>query len=233
MAAELALDDLHTYYGERYVLQGLSLEVPRRSVTALLGRNGTGKSTCIHSIIGFISPRRGRIHFQGMPITGWSPHRVARCGVALVPQGKRMFAALTVRECLTLAARGSGWTLNRVFELFPVLHERQYLSSTLLSGGEQQMLSLGRALMSNPSLMLIDEISEGLAPMVVHQLGAVVRTLKDEGVTILLAEQNLDLVLSVADSVCVLDMGRLSYHGSVAELRSDTELQARLLGVSA
>lgn len=231
LALELTLEDIHTYYGSHYVLQGLSLELPRGSVTALLGRNGTGKTTTIHSIIGFTPPRRGTIRLRGEAIEGLSPYRVARRGIALVPQGKRLFPSLTVRECLALAARGEGWTLDRVCELFPVLRERQGVASTLLSGGEQQMLSLGRALMTNPSVLLLDELSEGLAPMIVRELGAIVGRLKGEGMTILLAEQNLELALGVADTVCVLDMGRVAWRGSAGELRADAALQARLLGV--
>lgn len=233
MATELALDDVHTYYGAHYVLQGISLELPTGSVTALLGRNGTGKTTCIHSIIGFTPPRSGSIRHRGRPIHGLPTFRIARAGIALVPQGKRLFPALSVRECLLLAARGSGWNLQRVYELFPVLRERQQVTSTLLSGGEQQMLSLGRALMTNPTLLLIDEVSEGLAPIIVRELGGVIGRLRDEGMTILLAEQNLRLALTVAETVCVLNMGRIEHHGPAGPFQANTALQSSLLGVEA
>ncbi len=231
MAPELQLRDIHTYYGEHYVLQGVSLEIPARSVTALLGRNGAGKTTCMHSIIGFTPPRSGSILHRGRRIHGLAPFRIARSGIALVPQGKRLFPALNVRESLELAARGSGWNKDRVFELFPVLRERQQLPSTLLSGGEQQMLSLGRALMTNPTLLLIDEISEGLAPIIVRELAKVLASLSGEGMTILLAEQNLELALSVADTVCVVNTGCVAHFGPAAPFRTDRKLQSKLLGV--
>lgn len=231
MAPELVVEDIHAYYGSHYVLQGLSFELQRGSATALLGRNGTGKTTCIHSIIGFVPPRCGEVRYRGVPINGLSPYRIARLGVALVPQGKRLFPSLSVRECLDLGARQGVWNLERVFALFPVLRERQQVPCTVLSGGEQQMLSLARALMTNPHLILVDEISEGLAPLVVRELGRVFRALQREGMTVLLAEQNLDLALSVADRVFVINMGRVAHSGPAAELRSDTKLQARLLGV--
>ncbi len=229
----LAIDDIHTYYGEHYVLQGLSLDLPQGAVAALLGRNGTGKTTCIHSIMGLSPPRQGEIRIAGRCVQGLPPNRIALAGLALVPQGKRLFPSLTVLECLRMAARGRGWNLDRVFDLFPVLRDRQRVRSTLLSGGEQQMLSLGRALITNPKVLLLDEISEGLAPIIVWQLAEIIRQLKAEGITILLAEQNLGLALSVADQVYVLNMGRVALHTTAGEFKRDHAAQSRYLGVSA
>jgi len=194
----LRLTDVHTYYDEHYVLQGLSLHVPEASVIALLGRNGAGKMTCLNLIIGFVPPRSGEIAFRGQAIQGKPPHRIAAKGIALDPQGKRLFPSLTVRENLTIAARPGGWTLDRAYALFPILEKREKLTPVLLSGGEQQMLAIGRALMTNPSLILMDEPTEGLAPIIIRDLGKAIRQLSEEGLTMLLVEQNLELALSVA-----------------------------------
>lgn len=230
----LALDNIHTYYGNSQVLQGVSLQVPRGAVVALLGRNGMGKSTTVHSIIGFVPPRSGSIKLRDMEISGLAASKIAQRGVALVPQGRRIFPSLTVRENLMMAARagqGNGrWTLEKVYEWFPRLQEREQYKGTLLSGGEQQMLTIGRALLTNPELLLMDEPSEGLAPMFVQEIGRIIQQLKDDGLSILLVEQNLSLALSVADNIYILNKGVVVHECTPAELRGDEAVKARYLG---
>jgi branched-chain amino acid transport system ATP-binding protein len=231
----LRLADVHAYYGESCVLRGVSLEVPRQSVVALLGRNGMGKTTTVHSIVGLVSPRRGEITFKGQSLRGRPPHHIARAGMALVPQGRRLFPSLTVREHLTMAARpnpsGRSWSLEEVYAMFPILERRAHVKGTLLSGGEQQMLSIGRALMTSPDLLLLDEPSEGLAPLVVRELSRIFKQLHHQGLSILLVEQNLPLALATADYVYILSKGMIVYAGTPAELRADEEAQSRYLGV--
>jgi branched-chain amino acid transport system ATP-binding protein len=237
----LQVDDIHTYYGDSYVLQGVSLEVRPGTVAALLGRNGMGKTTLIRSIVGFARPRRGRVLFAGRDITRAPSHESARLGIGLVPQGRRIFPSLTVRENLTVAARarrfdgaapgGSSWSIDRVLELFPRLGERGGHRGNMLSGGEQQMLAIGRALMTNPRLLLMDEPSEGLAPLLVRNLGDAIVRLRAEGLSILLVEQNLPMALRVADDVYVLSKGRVVYHGAPADLAADPAVTQRYLGV--
>jgi branched-chain amino acid transport system ATP-binding protein len=242
----LQVDDIHTYYGDSYVLQGVSLEVRPGTVAALLGRNGMGKTTLIRSIVGFARPRRGRVLFAGRDITRAPSHEAARLGIGLVPQGRRIFPSLTVRENLTVAARarrldgaagdgaahgGSSWSIDRVLELFPRLGERGGHRGNMLSGGEQQMLAIGRALMTNPRLLLMDEPSEGLAPLLVRNLGDAIVRLRAEGLSILLVEQNLPMALRVADDVYVLSKGRVVYHGAPADLAADPAVTQRYLGV--
>jgi branched-chain amino acid transport system ATP-binding protein len=242
----LQVDDIHTYYGDSYVLQGVSLEVRPGTVAALLGRNGMGKTTLIRSIVGFARPRRGRVLFGGRDVTRAPSHETARLGIGLVPQGRRIFPSLTVRENLTVAARtfrpdgaggdgaargGSPWSLDRVLELFPRLGERTGHRGNMLSGGEQQMLAIGRALMTNPRLLLMDEPSEGLAPLLVRNLGDAIVRLRAEGLSILLVEQNLPMALRVADDVYVLSKGRVVHHGTPADLAADAAVTQRYLGV--
>src|SRR5512144_685060 len=228
----LEIDGIQTYYGESHVLHGVSLRVGSGEAVALLGRNGAGKTTLIRSIMGFTPPRDGRILLEGTPIHNWPAHRIARRGIALVPQGRRIFAPLTVRENLTLGARASGWTLDRVFELFPRLRERQRQAGGTLSGGEQQMLAIGRALLTNGRLLLLDEPSEGLAPLLVHEIGRIVRGLKGRGLSILLVEQNYHLALAVADRVYVMSKGQIVYEGAPASLERDEDIKRRYLGVA-
>lgn len=232
----LRLSDVHTFYGQSYVLKGVSLHVPPHAVVVLLGRNGMGKSTTVHSIMGFTPPRRGEIAFKGKDITGLVPNKIAQMGVALVPQGRRIFPSLSVRENLTMAARGGGqngaWSLPEVYALFPRLQERENFKGTLLSGGEQQMLSVGRALMTNPDLILMDEPSEGLAPLLVRELGRIIRQLNQAGLSILLVEQNLQLALSVADYVYILNKGVIVYESEPQVLKANEEVKARYLGAS-
>ena len=226
--------DIHTYYGESYVLQGISLEVEAGSVVALLGRNGMGKTSTIHSIMGFTPPRRGVVRFKGKEISGLEPYQIARMGLALVPQGRGIFPSLSVKENLTLAARkgskGEAWTLDRVYSLFPILKDRAKLYANLLSGGEQQMLSIARALMTNPDLLLMDEPSEGLAPLIVQEISSVIDQLKGS-LSVLLAEQNLHMALGLADYVYVISKGTVVYESTPQELRNNEEVKSKHLGV--
>jgi branched-chain amino acid transport system ATP-binding protein len=228
----LELDDVHTYYGESHVLQGVSLVVPASQVVAILGRNGAGKTTLVRTTIGFTPPRRGRIRFKGDDITRWPSYRAVERGMALVPQGRRVFPSLSVIENLEVARRDGGrWTLARVLELFPRLRERGPNRANKLSGGEQQMLAIGRALMPNPDLLLMDEPTEGLAPLIVREVGRVIAELKREGLSILLVEQNLPLALSVADTVHVLSRGQIVHSGTPAGLMASEDVKSRYLGV--
>jgi branched-chain amino acid transport system ATP-binding protein len=230
----LEVTDVHTYYTSSHVLQGISLAMARGEVLAILGRNGMGKTTLIRSIIGFTPPRRGTVRFKGDDITRWPPFRTIEHGMALVPQGRRIFPSLTVRENLDVARTGRAgrWTLERIYELFPRLRERAGNPGNKLSGGEQQMLAIGRALMTNPDLILMDEPTEGLAPLLVRQVGEVIGDLKDAGLSILLVEQNLGLALSVADRVHVLNRGRIVHSSAPRELMANEDVKSRYLGVS-
>ena len=228
----LEVDGVHTYYGESHVLHGVSLRVAPGQAVALLGRNGAGKTTAIRSIVGFTPPRAGRVLFEGQAIERWPAYRIARRGLALVPQGRRIFAPLSVRENLLLGARSAGWTLERVFGLFPRLRERQAQSGGTLSGGEQQMLAIGRALLTNGRLLLLDEPSEGLAPLIVREIGSILIALKAERLSLLLVEQNYHLALRVADRVYVMNKGQIVYQGTPAGLEADEEVKRRYLGVA-
>jgi branched-chain amino acid transport system ATP-binding protein len=228
----LDVDSVHTYYGDSHVLHGVSLRVGPGEAVALLGRNGAGKTTAIRSIVGFTPPRAGRVVFEGQAIERWPAYRIARRGLALVPQGRRIFAPLSVRENLLLGARSPGWTLERVFALFPRLRERESQSGGTLSGGEQQMLAIGRALLTNGRLLLLDEPSEGLAPIIVREIGRILLALKAERLSLLLVEQNYHLALRVADRVYVMNKGRIVYEGTPAGLEADEEIKRRYLGVA-
>ncbi len=230
----LEVIDIHTYYGESHVVQGVSLKVEKGSVVAILGRNGMGKTTIIRSIIGFTPPRHGVIRFKGKEITGLPPYKIAQMGLALVPQGRGIFSSLSAKENLTMAARssqkGEGWTLERVFSLFPALKERAKLYANLLSGGEQQMLSIARALMTNPDLILMDEPSEGLAPLIVQEISHLIKQLKGS-LTVLLVEQNLYMALELADYIYVISKGVVAYESPPEELRNNEEVKSKYLGV--
>jgi branched-chain amino acid transport system ATP-binding protein len=229
----LEVEGVHTYYGESHVLQGISLRVDRGEVLAILGRNGMGKTTLIRTIVGFTPPREGRVLYEGTEITRLPPFRMVALGMALVPQGRRVFPSLSVRENLDVARRGEGrWTLEAVYALFPRLGERAGNRANKLSGGEQQMLAIGRALMSNPDLLLMDEPTEGLAPLLVREVGRVIGELKRSGLSILLVEQNLALALSVADRVPVLSRGQIVHSGTPAELMGNDDVKTRYLGVA-
>jgi len=229
----LELLDIHTYYGESHVLHGVSMTVPQGAVIALLGRNGMGKTTTIRSIIGFTPPRKGKIRFKNQEITDLKPFRIAKMGIGLVPQGRNIFPSLSVKENLTMAARQGSkngeWSLKKVYAQFPILERRSKLKGDLLSGGEQQMLAVGRALMTNPDLLLMDEPSEGLAPLVVRDIGLIIIRLKREGLSILLVEQNLPMGLGVSDHVFIISKGQIVYESSPAELRDNEEIKVKYL----
>jgi branched-chain amino acid transport system ATP-binding protein len=229
----LSVAAVHTYYGDSHVLHGVSLGVAPGEVVAILGRNGMGKTTLIRSIIGFTPPRTGQVVFKGRDITGWPSNRAVALGMGLVPQGRRVFPSLTVTENLAVAARGNGggWTLDRVMELFPRLRERAQHRAGKLSGGEQQMLAIARALMTNPELLLMDEPTEGLAPLLVREVGRVIADLKARGLSILLVEQNIALALKVTDHVHVLSRGRIVHSCAPDALWANEEVKSRYLGL--
>jgi branched-chain amino acid transport system ATP-binding protein len=228
------VQSIHTYYGDSYILQGVDLSVSRGQVVALLGRNGVGKTTTVRSIVGFTPPRRGQIHFKEKNIAGLSAHAIARMGIGLVPQGRRVFGSLTVREHLKLFGKEktSNWDLDRVVSIFPRLGERLRQRASALSGGEQQMLAIGRALVTGPDLLIVDELTEGLAPVLVEAIGQAIRDLKEtEQQTILLIEQNLPLALSLADHVYVMNKGAIVFEGAPDELSNAPDVQSTYLGV--
>lgn len=231
----LRVEDIHTYYGSSYVLQGISLEVPKGSIIGVLGRNGVGKTTLVHSIIGFIPPRDGRVMFKDVDITRKPTNDIAEMGMGIVPQGRRVFPSLTVEENLTLGASRAGdggkWNLKRIYGLFPVLAERSHHRGAKLSGGEQQMLVIGRAMMKNPQLLLMDEPTEGLAPLLVRDVSDIVFHLKEEGLSILLVEQNMPFALKLSDHVHVMSKGQVVHSSSPQELMEREDIKSRFLGV--
>ena len=228
----LRVEDIHTYYGDAYVLQGLSLELGEGQILGLLGRNGVGKTTLVNSIVGFNRPRRGRILFKGEDVTGSTSFQTVRMGMGLVPQGRRAFASLTVEENLEVAkTRKEGWTLKRVYELFPRLEERRRQRAKTLSGGEQQMLAIARGLMTNPDCLIMDEPSEGLAPIIIQTVWQAVSKLKAQGLSILLVEQNAALALQLVDYVHVISKGRVVYSGTPKELWADDGVKSKYLGI--
>jgi len=228
----LEVENIQTYYGESHVLHGVSVRVALGEAVALLGRNGAGKTTLIRSVAGMTPPRDGRVVFDGQAVERWPAYRIARRGLALVPQGRRIFAPLSVRENLLLGARPGEWRLDKVYDLFPRLREREEQSGGTLSGGEQQMLAIARALMTNGRMLVLDEPSEGLAPLVVREIGRVVQGLKGERLSILLVEQNYHLALRVADRVYVMNKGQIVWEGTPANLEADEEIKRRFLGVA-
>jgi len=232
----LSLAGVDALYGESHVLHRISFSLNAGRVLALLGRNGAGKTTCMSAIIGFLPPRAGEIRLFGEMIGRLSPEAISRRGVGFVPQGRRIFANLTVRENLAVSRQkrkgvAVPWTLERVIELFPRLKERLQQAAGSLSGGEQQMLAIGRALMGNPRVLLMDEPSEGLAPLIVAEVGRTLLRLKREGQSILLVEQNIKLALDLADEVVILNTGRIAFSGSAAQVRNDQALITQHLGV--
>ena len=236
MASEaLRLHEIDALYGDSHVLHRVSLRLGEGRLLGLLGRNGAGKSTAMSVTVGLLPPRHGRVEVFGRAVTGRSPETIAAQGVALVPQGRRIFRSLTVRENLAVAGRktraagAAGWTLDAVFALFPRIGERRRQVAGSLSGGEQQMLAIGRALMSNPRVLLMDEPSEGLAPQIVGEVMATIRRLKEQGLSILLVEQNPKLVFEVADDIVILNGGRVVVEGPTAEFRQrDVDLRQHL-----
>jgi branched-chain amino acid transport system ATP-binding protein len=230
----LKIVDIHTYYGDSYVLQGISLEVGKETVVALLGRNGVGKTTLIRSIVGFTPPRRGQILFNDRDITRVAAYKIVRMQIGLVPQGRRIFPSLTVRENLAIASRGVGsqaWNFEKVFALFPRLKERDHHRGNELSGGEQQMLAIARALVSNPVFLLMDEPTEGLAPVLVREVGDAIRRLKEEGMSIFLVEQNLSFAMKFADYTHVMSKGKIVHSSTPKELWENREIKEHYLGV--
>jgi branched-chain amino acid transport system ATP-binding protein len=230
----LEVVDIHTYYGDAYVLQGLSLTLAHGQILGILGRNGVGKTTLVNSIMGFTPPRRGRILFKGADITGASSCATVRGGVGLVPQGRRVFPTLTVAENLVVAEGGTdrrGWTIERVYALFPRLAERRHQRARTLSGGEQQMLAIGRGLMTNPDCLIMDEPSEGLAPIIIQSVWQAIGKLRQEGLSILLVEQNAALAVRLVDFVHVLEKGRIVYSSTPQQLWANDAVKSSYLGI--
>jgi len=232
--ALLEVQDIHAYYGDAYVIQGLSLKLEQGQILGLLGRNGVGKTTLVNAIVGFNPPRRGKIVFKGTDITRIASFETVRSGMGLVPQGRRVFATLSVEENLRVAERNPerhSWNLERVYGLFPRLRERHKQRAKTLSGGEQQMLAIGRALMTNPDCLIMDEPSEGLAPIIIQGVWEAIGRLKEEGLSILLVEQNASLALKLVDFVHVMSKGQVVYSARPEELVANEEIKARFLGI--
>ena len=231
----LKVREIHTYYGLSHILFGVSFEVARGEIVCLLGRNGAGKSTTMRSIMGLTPPRKGSIVFKGQEVAGMKPHLAARLGMGYVPDDRRVFADLTVGENLEIVARpgpgGSDWTKEKIYQFFPPLRAIDSRQAGFLSGGEQQMLTIGRALMTNPDFLLLDEPTEGLAPMVVRMLAEQIARLKQEGLTVLLSEQNQTVALELSDRGYIIDNGVIRYSGDIDQLRADEEVRKRYLMV--
>ncbi len=231
----IELHDIHTWYGDSYILRGVNLRVPDASIVALLGRNGMGKTTTIRSIMGLTPPKKGSIVYNGHELVGLPPYKIARLGIGLIPQGRLIFSSLSVIENLRMAARTSGkkdpWTVEKVFTVFPKLSERRKNKGNLLSGGEQQMLTIARALMTNPDLLLFDEPSEGLAPVVVDEVFRVIRELKAAGQSILLVEQDFSMAMSVADYAYIMSRGAIVYESTPDKLIDNESVKSMYLGV--
>ncbi len=230
----LAIENIHVNYGPSQVLHGLSLEVNAGEVVAVMGRNGVGKTTLMRSILGLTPARSGHISYKGVDITAIPSHRISRLGIGYMPQGRRVFPSLTVREHLQVTARDTingRWTFGKMLEMFPNLAERLEQSGAKLSGGEQTMLAAGRALVANPALLLMDEPTEGLAPLMVREIGKLVRVLKDTGTPVLLVEQQLAFVLKYADRVYIVSKGQVVHHCTPSQLAEDSEIKSRYLGV--
>lgn len=230
----LEVVNVDTYYGERHVLYGVSLKVTQGSVVAILGRNGMGKTTIIRTIMGLTPPRNGEIRYNGEQINVLEPNQIARKGIALVPQGRGIFPSLSVKENSTIAARNydkdGAWNLERIYQLFPILKQRAKLYGNLLSGGEQQMLAIARALMTNPNLLIMDEPSEGLAPMMVREVSNIIDQLKGTH-SVLLAEQNINMALEIADYVYIISKGTVVHESTPQEIRDNYDIKSKYLGV--
>jgi branched-chain amino acid transport system ATP-binding protein len=231
----LEVDGIQTYYGKSHILRGVSLRVDRGEIVALLGLNGAGKTTTIRSILGLTPPRAGSVRFKGVEVRGMPTHQIAKMGIGYVPEGRLMFGALTTLESLQLAERGGdseGWTIERTFKRFPKLAELRNRKSGRLSGGEQEMVAIGRALVGNPDLLLVDEPSQGLAPIIVREVYRTLRDLREHGVSILLVEQNALMALSDAQRAYVIDDGRIVYDGDAEHLRQDRQRVRTLMGLA-
>jgi branched-chain amino acid transport system ATP-binding protein len=229
----LKIEDIHTYYGESHILQGVSLKVGEGEVIGILGRNGMGKTTLIRSLIGFTPPRRGSVKFKNEEISHQRPYQIAKLGVSVVPQGRQIFPSLSVEENLKVVFRAAsdGWTLAKIYELFPPLKDRADYPGNRLSGGEQQMLAIGRSLMTNPSLLLMDEPTEGLSPLFVQKVGEVIRKLQQTDISILLVEQNLQFTIGHTDFIHVMNRGRIVTSSSPEELEKNHEVRSKYLGI--
>lgn len=229
----LRVEDIHTYYGESYILQGVSISVGSACIVAIVGRNGVGKTTLIRSVIGATPIRRGRVFFKEADVTNLPSHEIVRKGIGVVPQGRRIFPSLSVRENLMIGARNRGhhWSLDKVISVFPRLKERMLHKGNELSGGEQQMLALGRCLMTEPDLLLLDEPSEGLGPLIIQNLAEIISQLKQDGHSILLTEQNFTFALTAADRVDVMSKGKIVYQSLPEELSHNEEIKHRYLGI--
>jgi len=234
MTVALRAEGLHTFYGKSHILHGVALQVAEGKITALLGRNGAGKTTTLRSLVGLTPPQRGTVEVFGANVTGWPAFRIAARGIGYVPEGRRIFANLTVEENLKVPRERPGpWTIERIFKLFPALAERRQNRGRQLSGGEQEMLSIGRALLLNPSLLILDEPSQGLAPLIVREVFRIVAQMRDEGISVLLVEQNARISLEIADYAYVLDNGSVVHSGAARELAADEARVQALAGVSA
>ncbi len=229
----LAVENIHSYYGKSHVLEGVSLSVNAGELVTLLGRNGAGKTTTLRSIAGVVQPREGSVKFNGEEMIGREIHRIARAGLALVPEHRGIFALLTVEENLKIAVRDGWWKLSDVYDLFPRLYERRRNGGNALSGGEQQMLAIARALLNNPKLLILDEPTEGLAPVIVDEIVRVLIDIKRTGMSVLLVEQNLAVCEKLADRHYVLEQGRIAYSGSAADFAADRSVRDRYLALSA
>jgi len=234
MNAALTAEDLHTYYGKSHILHGVSLEVAAGRITALLGRNGAGKTTTLRTLMGLTPARRGRVSIFGTDVTHWPTFRIATAGVGYVPEGRKIFSNLSVDENLRVPVERAGpWTIPRIYELFPRLAERKQSRGRQLSGGEQEMLSIARALLINPRLLILDEPSQGLAPLIVRDVFRIVAQMRAEGISVLLVEQNARMSLEIADYAYVLDDGSVAYSGDARELAADEARVRALTGASA
>ncbi|MGH6762668.1 MAG: ABC transporter ATP-binding protein [Phyllobacterium sp.] len=234
MSVALQIEDIHSYYGKSHIIQGVSLEVRDGEIVTLLGRNGAGKSSTLKSICGLLTPRRGTVRMAGQDMTGWAPYRIAQNGLSLVPEDRGIFSLLTVEENLRIAQRkASPWSMKDIYGIFPRLEERRRNGGSQLSGGEQQMLSIARALLNGPKLLMLDEPVEGLAPVIVEEIVDQIRKIRAAGVPILLVEQNLAVCTALADRHYILELGKIVYHGTGAEFIADEDARDRYLGVKA
>jgi branched-chain amino acid transport system ATP-binding protein len=230
----LQAEGLQTYYGKSHILHGVTIEVREGEIVALLGRNGAGKTTTLRSLIGLTPPREGKVRFRGANVTGFPPYRLASMGVGYVPEGRRIFTNLTVEENLKVPVRRLGpWTIARIYEVFPRLAQRKFNKGSQLSGGEQEMLSISRALLLNPKFLMLDEPSQGLAPLIVEEVFKIVAAARGEGVSVLLVEQNVRAAVGIADRAYVLDDGKIAYEGNAAEFGRNEKRVRELAGASA
>ncbi len=236
MPVLLEVNDIHAYYGESHILQGVSLKIPKDATVSLLGRNGVGKSTLLKSVAGIVRPRKGEILYKGVNTVGLKPHAICRLGVGYVPEERRIFPKLSVRQNLMVGMKPGSrsdnpWTIDRIYSFFPRLGERNHQRGSNLSGGEQQMLTIGRTLMGNPEVLLVDEPTEGLAPLIVEKVREILISVKEARVSILLVEQSMDMALALADSAYAMSRGQIVFHGTGDELKTAKDIRKRYLEV--